>query len=66
MAHHATQICILCKLEKTYAKMDHPKGGQRVMIEIIISENDDNDGRSLKREYNLQHMSPGVVQSWKY
>ncbi len=23
-------------------------GGQRVMIEIIISENDDNDGRPLK------------------
>ncbi len=27
-------------------------GGQRVMIEIIISENDNNNGRPLRSEYN--------------
>ncbi len=30
-------------------------GGQRVMIEIIISENDDNDGRPLTKK-----MAPGI------
>ncbi len=28
-------------------------GGQKVMIEIIISENDDNDGRPLNNKQNV-------------
>ncbi len=45
--------CMICpdKNDDCYHK-GREGGGQRVMIEIIISENDDNDGRPLSLASN--------------
>ena len=39
---------IATKMMITIARGERERGGQRVMIEVIISENDDNGGQSLK------------------
>ncbi len=41
--------CMICRDKNDdYYHKGREGGGQRVMIEVIISENDDNDGRPLR------------------
>ena len=51
---------IICRDKNDYYyHKEREGGGQKVMIEIIISENDDNDGRPLTREREfVQHENP--------
>ena len=44
--------CMTCRYKNDdYYHKGREGGGQRVMIEIIISENDDNDGRPLRGHF---------------
>ena len=43
-----------------YYQKGREGGGQKVMIEIIISENDDNDGRPLKIQSQFTDVCNGL------
>ncbi len=48
------KCCMICRDKNyDYYHKGREGGGQRVMIEIIISENDDNDGRPLR--FQMSH-----------
>ena len=57
--------CMICRNNNDdYYHKGRDGGGQRDTIEIIISENDDNDGRPRGREWLLFPLS--VVSMEKY